>query len=411
MKRKKGRTSGQTIIRTTLLSIVLCVFCFPLPGIGGEWSGYIETEVRLFPQNPAFPKQYEDGNLSLAIEPEYYREWDNGYQSLTITPFLRLDQHDDERTHFDLRELTWLKVGEDWELRVGARKVFWGVTESRHLVDVINQTDLVENIDTEEKLGQPMVNLALIRDWGTVDFFLLPVFRDRTFPGKEGRLRFLYRVDTDRSKYESGVARRHIDWAIRWSKSMGDWDIGLAHFSGTNREPILIPDLSNPADPVLIPFYDLMDQTSLDLQATKGEWLWKLETIYRWELGEEHFLALVGGFEYTFVGALGSAADLGVLFEYLYDDRKEETQTPFEDDIFMGFRLTLNDVQSTEALFGLIFDRHSSAKFWNLEASRRLGESWKLSLEARAFESIPMDDPFFSFRKDDYIQLDLAWYF
>ena len=36
--------------------------------------------------------------------------------------------------------------------------------------------DLVENIDTEDKLGQPMLNLAFIQDSGTVDFFVMPYF-------------------------------------------------------------------------------------------------------------------------------------------------------------------------------------------------------------------------------------------
>ena len=47
-------------------------------------------------------------------------------------------------------------------MRLGLRKVYWGVTESQHLVDVINQTEGVENLDGEDKLGQPMLNLALI---------------------------------------------------------------------------------------------------------------------------------------------------------------------------------------------------------------------------------------------------------
>ena len=44
-------------------------------------------------------------------------------------------------------------------LLVGAAKVFWGTAESRHLVDIINQTDAVEDIDEEDKLGQPMVKV------------------------------------------------------------------------------------------------------------------------------------------------------------------------------------------------------------------------------------------------------------
>jgi hypothetical protein len=51
-------------------------------------------------------------------------------------------------------------------------------------VDIINQTDLVENIDGEDKLGQPMVHFSYFGDWGVVDFFLLPYLRERTYPGK-----------------------------------------------------------------------------------------------------------------------------------------------------------------------------------------------------------------------------------
>ena len=125
----------------------------------GEWSGYLGTEFRYFTQDPRDPRQHDE-NFSLVFEPEYYHEWDKGTQSLAFVPFFRLDQHDNERTHFDIRELNWTKVAENWELRLGLRKVFWGVTEFQHLVDIINQTDLVENIDTEDKLGQPMINLA-----------------------------------------------------------------------------------------------------------------------------------------------------------------------------------------------------------------------------------------------------------
>jgi len=386
-----------------------CLIFVPSLSFAHEWSGYFASEVRLFPQAALDSGQHGD-NLSLVAEPEYYHEWDDGNQSFTFTPFFRFDQHDDERTHFDIRELTWMKVGEDWELRVGIRKVFWGVVESQHLVDIINQTDLIENIDTEDKLGQPMVNLALIREWGTFDFFLLPGFRERTFPGRKGRLRFPLLVETDRVEYESGAKRHHLDLALRWSHTIGDWDIGIAHFYGTSREPRYLPDFSDPEDPVLIPFYDLIHQTSLDLQATKGDWLWKLETIYRTGMGDP-YLALTGGFEYTLVGLFGTPWDLGLLSEYLYDDRGKEALTTFENDVIVGLRFALNDMQSTEALFGLIFDRQSHARFWNLETSRRIGESWKLSLEARIFENIPLDDFFAGFRKDDYLQVEMAWYF
>ncbi|MEN8219285.1 MAG: hypothetical protein ABFS56_23570 [Pseudomonadota bacterium] len=382
------------------------ILCLSLDAQAGEWSGYVAGELRYFPQSPLWVDQYEDVNFALSAQPEFHHEWDDGYQTFTFVPFVRFDQHDSERSHFDIRELTWLKAAENWELRVGIRKLFWGVTESQHLVDIINQSDLVEHPDGEEKLGQPMVNLALIRDWGTVDFFVLPGFRERTFPGREGRLfGGGIPIDTDQSRYESGAKEKHVDWAVRWEHMLGDWDVGLSHFSGTSREPRLLLGTD-----VLIPYYEQIDQTGLDLQFTQEDMLWKMEMISRKDqVGR--FTALTGGFEYTFVGVFETDADLGVLTEYLFDDRHDNATTPFEDDLMLGMRLALNDAQSSELLAGAVFDLDSSARFYFVEASRRLGESWKLSLETYIYSDIPLNDLAYGFRNEDFVQLELAWYF
>ncbi|MDH5789987.1 MAG: hypothetical protein OEZ27_05290, partial [Nitrospinota bacterium] len=92
-----------------------------------ELSGYVEGEVRLYPENPNFFGQ-RDQSASFAIQPEYYHELESG-SSFTFVPFFRLDSADSERTHFDVRELTYLWLHDDFELRLGVRKVFWGVTE------------------------------------------------------------------------------------------------------------------------------------------------------------------------------------------------------------------------------------------------------------------------------------------
>jgi hypothetical protein len=377
--------------------------------VAEDWSGNMAIEERAFPREASFPDQ-EGNDLSLAVQPEYYHEWNGGNRSFTFVPFGRLDQADPERTHFDIRELTYLDVGDGVEWRVGIRKLFWGVIESVHLVDIINQTDLVENPDGEDKLGQPMINLAVIRDWGTLDLFLLTGFRERTFPGPEGRLRTPLPVDTDRPVYESDQERGHLDLAARWSRTIGEWDIGLSHFYGTGREPQLIPGMDENGAPVLIPRYEIIQQTGLDLQATIENWLLKLEAIHR--TGQDpNFTALAVGFEYTLATIFDTRLDVGLLMEYLHDDRGEEAATPFEDDVFVGCRLAFNDPQTTEALLGAIVDRESQARLISLEAARRFWENWKLGLEARAFIAILETDPLFGYASDDYIQLELTRYF
>ena len=387
----------------------------PAPG-AVELSGRFELEPRGFTQSPAHPRQTRNG-VSLAVQPELYHSFDDNRQSLLFSPFLRLDTADDRRTHFDVRELLYQRVFDDAELRIGIGRVFWGVTESYHLVDIINQTDLVENIDREDKLGQPLVNLTFIRDWGALDLFMLPGFRERTYPGREGRLRSEPFVDTDRARYESGAGRQRIDYAVRWSHAIGDFDMGVAHFHGTSREPRLLPECATPGcNPVtgegfvLAPRYEVVHRTSLDLQATRDATLWKLEALHESGQGDS-YVAWVGGFEYTWFGIDESDMDLGLLVEHLFDGRGGNAPHPLENDVFAGVRLAFNDEASTELLAGIIADGEGDATNLNLEASRRIGERWKVELEARAWTGVDPADPLFPLQRDDYVQLTLSRFF
>lgn len=390
----------------TLMSMAVGLSLLPLAVFAYELSGYSAVEGRYFLHDSPFatPKQ---ADASIVLAPEFYHEWNAGDYSLLFSPFLRVDSADSARTHADIRELIWQTNHDDWELKLGVGKVFWGVTESQHLVDVINQTDLVENADTEDKLGQPMINLTLLKDWGTVDLFVLPYFRERTFAGKAGRLRSTVVVDTDNARYESGAAERHIDAAIRWSHSVGDWDLGVSHFYGTNRDPQF---QFNPLNNTLTPYYDIIHQTGLDIQNTTDSWLWKLELIRR-DSKTDTFTALTGGLEYTFYDVAATGIDVGVIGEYLFDDRHNVQLTPFQNDMMIGTRLAWNDVQSSELLFGVIQDLDTDDRMWTIEASRRLGDRWKASLEARFFSISTPSSALYSVREDSYIQIELSRYF
>ena len=388
------------------LAFFICVS----PVLANEWSGNVSLEVRKFSEQGISSSQKKQYG-SISVQPEWFHDWDDGKQSLTFVPFYRWDQHDDERTYSDIRELSWLKVFDESELRVGFRKVFWGVSESQHLVDIINQSDLVEGIDGEEKLGQPMINYALINDWGTVDLFVLPYFRERTFPGINGRLRSALNVDTNNPIYESDDKEKHVDYAARWSHSLGDWDIGLSYFDGTSRAPSFTTAVDSNGITTLRPVYNLLQQTGLDLQATLDAWLWKVEVVNR-KIKGEHYNAATLGFEYSFYGVFDSSSDLGLVLEYLYDDRDKKASTPFEDDVMTGLRLTMNDENDTSMLLGVIADRDDSSRLYSVEASRRIGESYKLTAEARIFEGFTDSaNPLYSLRKDDFVELELAYYF
>ncbi|MCK5425337.1 MAG: hypothetical protein KAI89_08185, partial [Emcibacter sp.] len=117
------------------------------------------------------------------------------------------------------------------------------------------------------------------------------------------------------------------------------------------------------------------------------------------------------GFEYTFYGLAGGDSDIGVLAEYLYDGRGDFATIPFEDDLFVAMRWAANDIDSTQILVGAIFDLDTSAKFVNFEGSRRIGDNWKVTLDARFFLGIPPTDPVFLQSRDDFFQIRVARYF
>ncbi len=373
-----------------------------------ELSGNIAVQQRAFLQNPLDPRQHNN-YTSISAEPEWYFEFEEGKQSITFRPFYRKDQYDEERTHGDIRELSWQKVFENWELKAGVSKVYWGVIESLHLVDIINQTDQIENVDGEDKLGQPMIQFSTEQDWGILDIFILPGFRKRTYAGIEGRPRLGLLVDTDAAVYESSDEEDNIDYAIRWLAIFDEWELGLSHFSGTGREPEnFVPIAGQPG--VFAPFYAQIDQTGLDVQALIDEWTLKLELISR-DSSAERFTALAGGFEYTIVGISEAGADLGIVIEYLYDNRRQQFFAPFQNDLTTAFRVTLNDIQSTEILLGVITDLDHQAVATFVEASRRIGENFRAELEIRTFSNTQPGKPLNGFRKDDFIQAELAWYF
>lgn len=373
-----------------------------------DYSGNIAAEIQVFPQDSQFDRQLDE-NLTLSFQPKIRQSWNRGDDEVTVELFFRLDDKDDERQHADIREFKWLHVNDNQEWRAGIDTVFWGVTESQHLVDVINQTDRVEGFDGEDKLGQPMIHYTNIQDWGVLDVFVLAGFREAKFRSEEGRLRFPLVIDTNRAMYESSDEDNHIDYALRYSHFIGDTEFGLSLFEGTSRDPVLSRVLNDIGQPVLIPFYRQMTHFGLDVLSIVEDWIWKLELIHR-DFDSGSYTAATVGFEYTLYGIFESAIDLGTLAEYSWEDRDEDAGV-FDNDLFAGLRFAFNDVQSSEVLGGVFIDTDNSSQSIRVEASRRLGDSWKMTGELQIFSSIDKDDPLNAFEQDDFLLIELARYF
>jgi hypothetical protein len=399
----------------TIRSIALLALALGGAPVAGsaEWSGYVGIEPRLFINSPAFSNQPGRGlSWSGVLAPELRYTFSDGNDRLTLAPYARFDEHDSGRSRVDLREASWLHVNGPWALRVGISRVFWGVAESRHLVDIINQTDLADDIDGDAKLGQPMIELERWTEVGSFAAWVLPGIRERTFPAKDARLRGPVPIAT-RAEYESGARDRRTDVALRWSHATGPWDVGLSAFHGTSREPRFI---ARPAGYdtglIAVPTYDVITQLGIDLQHTRDAWLWKLEAIMR-HGHDDRFGAAVGGFEHIRYSIGGTSADVGLLAEYLYDGRDSSAPpTIQENGLFFGLRLTLNDPDATSLLAGLLIDRDRGGAIMALDFERRIGDVWTLAVEGRLLSAIDRDAGYLAgFRKDSFVLIRFARHF
>ena len=367
----------------------------------GEIIGELSFDNRYF-FNAGLQEQKKN-HTSFSFSPEIFQ--DNSNRIFHFKVKLRKDSEDSGRNLNDIQELYLINILEDMEIKYGVSKEFWGVTETSHRVDIINQTDFTEGFDGEEKLGQPMIKISLERQWGLLDIYTLLGFRERNFSGKKGRLRLPLPINEKGSLYSSSSKNKRADFAVRWSNYYDDFDIAISHFSGTSREPRFLPSANKINE--LVPVYEVIDQTGLEIQYLLDSLAIKGEVISRSGQGER-FTAATYGLEYTQVGVLQSRIDLGWVVEFNHDDRLESS--PF----VLGTRFSFNDIYDSQILSGFILNDKSKELGFLLEASRRIGECCLLSLEGIYFDDTEEDNGqkklFQAFKEDDFLRAEFIYY-
>ena len=292
-------------------------------------------------------------------------------------------------------------------------------------MDVINQTDYVEAIDGDQKLGQPMIQGIWLSDMGTWEAFVLPGFRERTFPGEAGRYRTELLVSDD-AEYQADEEQQHVDLAARWSyvSELNGYplDLTASVFRGTSRDPLLVPQVevvnSVPTLTELVPYYAMQNQVGSTIQFAPEGWLLKAELLYRdyqidalpGGIDVKDQTAAVGGFEYTLVGPFGDAADLGLLAEYQYDSRGAD-YSDAQNDLFLGTRYVFNDMASSEILAGITQDLdYMGTRLFLLEANTRLNPS--MTIDATITLVTAEEESLASiFRRDDTFEVALNFFF
>lgn len=344
-----------------------------------QFSGYLKPELELFPPNSNF--EYKFSGL------------------------LRNDSSDDARDYFEIKELFIQYVDNNFDITLGSIQNFWGVTESAHIVDIINQKDYREDLDGEEKLGQPSIRFRKYFDMDLFSFFIMPYFRER--PTNTFNKRFSTPLPVNSSSLFPGSAsKNHIDFSTRFQKNLGNNDVGLIFFRGNSRDPIVTNDNLN-----IVNSYKLISVLGLDYQYTSEDLLIKLETTNTNGF-DKSYNSTVFGFE-KLLPSTFNRIEINTLLEFQFDDRNltEAPLTSLDKDIFFGFRFNLNDINDTQFLVGSNIDTNDSSSFSILEGSRRFLDSYKLSLTYRGFSNYKREQSFYFIKNDDYLNLNVSKFF
>lgn len=390
---------------------LLCC-CLPLTAARADWQGDIDAESRWFLESGRTGNA--DGSVSAAMQLEYVSDRRERQDRVQFIGFGRIDSLDSSRSGLDLREFNWQSRASALHVKLGVSREFWAKTEFFHLVDIICQKNLLEDLRAETQLGQPMLKLDYSLTSQRFEFWWLPIFREREFADKDARFQFSPFIRTASAEYESERREYHQDYALRWSSSfnpfgLGGADLGMSIFSGTSRDPNLALRADQQAF-WLVPYYPLLEQSGIDFQWALGAWLFKGEAVRR-RTEPDNYSAWTAGLEYSFIGLMDSNIDMGLVLELMRDDRNFSATHFFQNDVGLGLRLAFNDVSSTEMLISYIDDRELNSAVWLLEFTRRLAGDWALEMDAAVFHDIQEQDILYGIRQDDFVQVTIKWYF
>ena len=385
------------------LAIILVMFSFSLGLKSQEVSGYVEAEGRYFFEEGTNPGQVQF-YPSLAVELDYHSDFKGSNKEFNAVVFGRYDFLDQTRTHIDFREFYYQHNLGSAYTSIGIKKVFWGVVESLNVNDIINQKDFLEGINGDAKLGELMWQNVFIRPFGTFETYFMPYHRPARFPGESGRLRPpIDTTDLDHDLYTNSLRHLYPSVVLRYKHSIGNMDLGINYSHLVSREPVIEYGSGHP-----VVYYPIINQIGGDIQYTLPGLLLKLEFNNRIYHGSK--LAFVTGFEYTFGNVFNTGGDLGIILEYLFDERGINTIRSMDNDLFIGFRYSGNNIAGTQIVAGSIIDLSKSSRIYSIEVSHRLGSLIKLQLESKWFHNISNQEFIHLFENDSYIQLKLFLY-
>ncbi|MBJ57214.1 MAG: hypothetical protein CMP24_03110 [Rickettsiales bacterium] len=397
------------------LPLCFLIIFFLQSGYSEDFDWEINSEtgiiIKEFHKNEAYSNQ--QNTYSSFIKSEIFFDFKNDFEFL-MEPYFRYDHHDKYRSLFNFKENNITYYYNDIQLKAGISEVFWGITESKNLVDIINLKDVTDG-EQKAKLGQSLLAFSNYSEkFGSLDFFYLPFFKNSSQIGKEGRLRLSKPIENYNIVYEGGAGSKVPSWALKWEHSFGVIDLSLQGFRGNSRESSTIAKLEN-SQLKYFQGYERISQIGTYFQVISGPIIYKLEAIKR--NGQknaknirENFFSYTLGLEYLTNNLFENKWDLTSFIEYHNDDRNNDSTDIFQNDLFLATRLNFNNIEGTEFFTSITLDTDGGGNTSTLELSSRITDNIRVTGSYNSYWSVNDVDILYNFRRDNYFSINIISY-
>lgn len=367
---------------------------------GWTWKGELGLESRGFEDDGE--SLTEDYGLGLAGRFEADRR--QGRFRAHVRLFGRADAFDSGRDAAFV-EQAWIEYRRG-RCRGRAGAEMWNVsaTEAFHPADVLNSRNLDSDLESFEKLGEPVLGVRCRVPAGELSVSYLPVHVDPKFPSRRSRLSLAppgWRVEdalwVDRDGGVDGDDFSH-QWSVGLQQSRGpvDFDVHVVRHSDRS-QPVVLADAGRQSvQPVFLP----VTQVGGTVQAVLSSWVLKLEWAHRsfgaldqgpWgRLEQPDHWQVAWGLEYSrslATGATGTAVLEGQTFTGVSEAERARLGS-FQNDLLVGYRHDFNDVQGRQLRASLTWDVERSHEiFFSFVYSQRLSDVLSLETGLRIFDA------------------------
>ncbi len=368
-----------------------------------EYKGNIGIEAQYLKHDIANKR---DNALALRVEAEVKKELGDGVFVMRMKRIMDKDDH--ERRYMDFLDLYYQHNFENADILIGRSTRFWGALEFYNLTDVFNTKDFLDDpFDYDSKLGAWNVAYTHYLDSGELSLIVKVHEERQKVQDSKSVNNFFPLPYQDKLQTQKDENRPTIYLKYSGSGEEVQVDYGVVYQNGYDAKRYI-----SVTNGMLEQNAFIVNKFMAYATYIHGDTIYKTEATYA--LSDEDKVsdyAEIGvGLEHTLYG-FWEKRDLGLLVEYYRYEPSEDTKVDiagfFADDLTLGFRLSMNDLSSSEVLGGFDIDLDTQEKIYFVEYETRVLEKYKLKTSythlAPKKESL--------FQELDKVKLEFGYYF